>query len=92
MCGFQSTNQQELYERCAKGSVDDFLKGYNATVMAYGQVGAGKTFTMTGDMKVSSNIWSQMLGIRNTWILLCFLPLQTCVRDQSWFVFENKSW
>lgn len=32
--------------------MDDFLKGYNATVMAYGQVGAGKTFTMTGDMKV----------------------------------------
>jgi len=44
--------------------VDDFLKGYNATVMAYGQVGAGKTFTMTGDMKVSS-IWSQMLLFRN---------------------------
>lgn len=55
----QSTNQEEVYERCAKGSVDDFLKGYNATIMAYGQVGAGKTFTMIGDVK--QVIWGEGL-------------------------------
>ncbi|XP_024372832.1 kinesin-like protein KLP1 isoform X5 [Physcomitrium patens] len=48
----QTTNQQTMYELCAKASVDEFLKGYNSTIMSYGQVGAGKTFTMTGDMKV----------------------------------------
>ncbi|KAG0619382.1 hypothetical protein M758_4G135700 [Ceratodon purpureus] len=51
----QSTDQQQVYEQIAKPSVDDFLKGYNSTIMAYGQVGAGKTFTMTGDMKVYGN-------------------------------------
>ena len=56
MCGFQATDQQLVYERIAMASVDDFLKGYNSTIMAYGQVGAGKTFTMTGDVKVTSRM------------------------------------
>ena len=56
MCVFQSTDQQQVYEQIAKPSVDDFLKGYNSTIMAYGQVGAGKTFTMTGDMKVTPGV------------------------------------
>jgi hypothetical protein len=53
---FQTTNQQQVYESIAKPSVDDFLKGYNSTIMTYGQVGAGKTFTMIGDMKVTSEV------------------------------------
>jgi len=32
--------------------VEEFLNGYNATILAYGQIGSGKTFTMTGDTKV----------------------------------------
>ena len=28
------------------GSVDSFVQGYNVSVMAYGQSGAGKSFTM----------------------------------------------
>ena len=30
--------------------VDNVEKGYNASVFAYGQTGAGKTFTMTGKL------------------------------------------
>jgi hypothetical protein len=37
---------------CAKEVVDDVLRGYNGTIMTYGHVGSGKTFTMTGGIKV----------------------------------------
>ncbi len=53
VCGFQTSNQQRYYERCGKASVDEFLNGYNATIIAFGQVGSGKTYTITGDTKVT---------------------------------------
>ena len=31
--------------------VENGLEGYNGTIFAYGQTGAGKTFTMVGDYK-----------------------------------------
>ena len=40
------TTQEETFTRCAKDIIDSFIEGYNGTVMAYGQTGAGKTFTM----------------------------------------------
>jgi hypothetical protein len=51
--GFQSTNQQCVFEHCAKASIDEFLNGYNATIIAFGQVGSGKTYTIAGDRKVT---------------------------------------
>jgi len=41
-------SQQKVYETTAKGVVDSSLKGYNATIFAYGQTGTGKTYTMEG--------------------------------------------
>ncbi|KAF8058116.1 KLP1 [Scenedesmus sp. PABB004] len=38
-----------VYETCAHGAVDSVLSGFNATLFCYGQTGAGKTFTMSGD-------------------------------------------
>lgn len=38
--------QEEVYTECVVPLLDDFLDGYNATVLAYGQTGTGKTFTM----------------------------------------------
>lgn len=38
--------QQDVYDGAVKNVVERFLEGYNATVMAYGQTGTGKTFTM----------------------------------------------
>jgi kinesin family member 6/9 len=42
------SQQDEVFERVCRPSVDAFLEGINATVFAYGQTGSGKTFTITG--------------------------------------------
>ena len=34
--------------KCAKSTITQFLKGFNATIFAYGQSGSGKTFSMLG--------------------------------------------
>ena len=44
----KSTYQDQVFNRVAKGVIDNCLKGYNGTVFAYGQTGSGKTFTVTG--------------------------------------------
>lgn len=43
-------NQEQIYNECGSGLVYHVLEGYNATLMAYGQTGAGKTYTMTGSL------------------------------------------
>ena len=44
------SNQPEVFEFSIHSTVDDILKGYNGTVFAYGQTGAGKSYTMMGDI------------------------------------------
>jgi len=44
-------SQEAAYESVAAPLVDAALQGYNATIMAYGQTGAGKTYTMHGGVK-----------------------------------------
>ena len=34
--------QKQIYDICASGLVDSVLNGYNGTIFAYGQTGAGK--------------------------------------------------
>lgn len=43
-----NASQEDVYEECAKNILLNTLDGCNGTIMAYGQTGAGKTFTMTG--------------------------------------------
>jgi kinesin family protein 3/17 len=43
-----SATQNFLYENTAKPAVLSVLEGYNATMLAYGQTGTGKTYTMEG--------------------------------------------
>ena len=43
-----NASQDEVYNRSASDLVTRVLDGYNGTVMAFGQTGAGKTYTMTG--------------------------------------------
>mmetsp|Transcript_23582 Transcript_23582/g.22728 ORF Transcript_23582/g.22728 Transcript_23582/m.22728 type:complete len:780 (-) Transcript_23582:114-2453(-) len=43
-----SVEQKHIYDTCAAGVVDSVLSGYNGTIFAYGQTGAGKTHTMEG--------------------------------------------
>ncbi|CAK9220135.1 unnamed protein product [Sphagnum troendelagicum] len=47
----RTTDQETVFDLCAKEIVDDVLRGYNGTIMTYGHVGSGKTFTMTGGNK-----------------------------------------
>jgi len=40
--------QRKLYDVCSAPVVASVLEGFNGTIFAYGQTGAGKTFTMEG--------------------------------------------
>ncbi|KAK3688402.1 P-loop containing nucleoside triphosphate hydrolase protein [Podospora appendiculata] len=40
--------QSDIFDFSIKPTVDDILNGYNGTVFAYGQTGAGKSYTMMG--------------------------------------------
>ncbi|KAF3209724.1 Kinesin heavy chain [Orbilia oligospora] len=40
--------QTDIFDFSIRPTVDDILNGYNGTVFAYGQTGAGKSFTMMG--------------------------------------------
>ena len=42
------STQSDVYLTTARPAVQSVLDGYNATVLAYGQTGTGKTFTMEG--------------------------------------------
>ena len=43
-----NVTQRHIYEVCAAPVVEAALQGYNGTIFAYGQTGAGKSFTMEG--------------------------------------------
>ncbi|KAG0601473.1 hypothetical protein M758_11G114200 [Ceratodon purpureus] len=42
-------SQRCMYKILGKPCVENALDGYNTTIMAYGQMGSGKTYTMMGD-------------------------------------------
>jgi len=43
-----SSRQSDVFDYSIRNTVDDILNGYNGTVFAYGQTGAGKSYTMMG--------------------------------------------
>ncbi|XP_063697158.1 kinesin-like protein KIF3A [Culicoides brevitarsis] len=43
------SSQIDLYVDTARPIVDKVLEGYNGTILAYGQTGTGKTYTMSGN-------------------------------------------
>jgi hypothetical protein len=47
ICG-QTDNNEDCYIKICKPLCDRVIEGYNAVLMAYGQTGCGKTFTMLG--------------------------------------------
>lgn len=47
-CGCHVFNQEAIYAATTRSLVGDVLRGYNATVFAYGATGSGKTHTMVG--------------------------------------------
>ena len=44
-----NSTQETTYNSECSAIVDSVIEGYNATIFAYGQTGAGKTFTMIGN-------------------------------------------
>ena len=44
----EDSTQKFIYQNTAKSAVLSVLEGYNATLLAYGQTGTGKTYTMEG--------------------------------------------
>lgn len=44
------SDQIQVYNESARDVVTKVLQGYNGSIIAYGQTGAGKTHTMTGDL------------------------------------------
>lgn len=42
------SRQADIFDFSIRPTVDDILNGYNGTVFAYGQTGAGKSYTMMG--------------------------------------------
>ncbi|KIX03207.1 uncharacterized protein Z518_06759 [Rhinocladiella mackenziei CBS 650.93] len=45
-----SSQQADIFDFSIRSTVEDVMNGYNGTVFAYGQTGAGKSYTMMGDM------------------------------------------
>ncbi|GAB7357530.1 hypothetical protein MBLNU459_g0053t3 [Dothideomycetes sp. NU459] len=43
-----NSRQVDVFDFSIRPTVDDILNGYNGTVFAYGQTGAGKSYTMMG--------------------------------------------
>uniref|UniRef100_A0A8D2L255 Kinesin family member 21A n=1 Tax=Varanus komodoensis TaxID=61221 RepID=A0A8D2L255_VARKO len=55
------SQQEEIYVQCMEKLIEGCFEGYNATVFAYGQTGAGKTYTMGTGFDV--NIMEEEQGI-----------------------------
>lgn len=49
---FMDSTSEQIYNDIIYPLVESVVEGYNGTVFAYGQTGAGKTFSMQGDDKV----------------------------------------
>jgi len=45
-----TATQPEVFDRAAAHLVDQIFEGFNATIFAYGQTGAGKTYSMEGKL------------------------------------------
>ena len=54
-------SQSEIFEAIGKPIADSCLSGYNSTIFAYGQTGAGKTFTILGPSQDPEDIQRGLL-------------------------------
>ena len=61
----ENSSQSEVYKYTSYNLIDQILEGYNATVLAYGATGTGKTYTMLGN---SSNFGIMIRVIKDLFI------------------------
>mmetsp|Transcript_3747 Transcript_3747/g.5684 ORF Transcript_3747/g.5684 Transcript_3747/m.5684 type:complete len:1075 (+) Transcript_3747:68-3292(+) len=81
----QDTDQRSVYETSAKTAVKSALEGYNATMIAYGQTGTGKTYTMEGDQSHRGRTDEQR-GIIPRSIEDIFKYIETCQNPRMKFL------
>ena len=72
---FPNDTQQDIYDNCAKKSVENFLLGYNSAIIIHGQKKTGKSYTMTG--KIDDN---NLKGI-----------IPRVVKDVFEFIYDNEN-
>ena len=72
--------QRSMYEHAASVAVEDVLNGYNGTIFAYGQTGAGKTWTMFGPARSEL---SEMSGVIPRSVARVFEALEHKTREGS---------
>jgi DNA replication protein DnaC len=73
----EATSQSEVYA-AIEHVVTDSLQGYNATVIAYGQTGTGKTHTMMGPHNII-NVPGALPAPDPLWALQSRSLAQTCI-------------
>ena len=57
------SKQDEIFNDVVEPLFNDFMKGFNCTVLCYGMTSTGKTYTMTGDEKLYNGELSSDAGI-----------------------------
>ncbi|KAJ5325570.1 uncharacterized protein N7506_008672 [Penicillium brevicompactum] len=90
---FPETTEQEGIWEYVSDSLNSFLQGYNVSIMAYGQSGAGKSFTMgtsgPNEQKIAQNmeptqtIADEEIQIYNEHLRDLLLPDSTPTSDRS---------
>lgn len=83
----QESSQEEVYETTAKPAVMNTLEGFNATIMAYGQTGTGKTYTMEG---FKYNNHDPQRGIIPRCIEEIFKYIQNCSDSKTTFMVRTS--
>uniref|UniRef100_A0A915CGM7 Kinesin-like protein n=1 Tax=Parascaris univalens TaxID=6257 RepID=A0A915CGM7_PARUN len=77
----ETADQLSVYNIAARPIVDNVLKGYNGTILAYGQTGTGKTYTMSG----ISDLPEQAGIIPNSFAHI-FDHIAKCQQDKTFLV------
>lgn len=71
--------QSEIYQECVERLVDGAMKGYNATVLAYGQVifADSQRVTFQNFVFPQSQIWSEFFSLKSELKMQkkCFVPI-----------------
>lgn len=69
-------DQTSLFANVASPLFDEFLKGYNCTLLVYGMTSTGKTYTMSGDNSIVNGQLSERAGIIPRMLIRLFEVLQ----------------
>ena len=61
-------SQQQVFESCGQGILDDYLEGSPVVLFAYGLSGSGKTYTVFGpDAPSATDAWYRFSSPQSQW-------------------------